>query len=160
MSDIYSSIPNDMYAAAKAMGHQFLREGSKEELERIKDKLPLIQYQRALHFYNENERVGAALLALEHKDMDLFLNCVNGSENSSRNLLHNAMINEEYEGSLAQAIDRSNEAMEHKGATKINGGGFAGTIIAIVPDKYFENYKKVMSDFYGPNHVFPVNPLK
>lgn len=159
MSDIYSSIPNDMYAAAKAMGHQFLREGSKAELEKIKDKLPLIQYQRALHFYNENERVAAALLALEHHDMDLFLNCVNGSENSSRNLLHNAMINDEYEGSLAQAIDRSNEAMNHEGATKINGGGFAGTIIAIVPDKHYEKYLKVMQGCYGVNHVFSVTSL-
>ncbi len=160
MSDIYSGIPNDMYAVAKAMGHNYLVEGSLEELESIKDKINELQYLRAEHFYNENMRVDIALKALKNNDIKTFLKCVQGSEISSRNLLKNAMINDVYEGSLAEAIDRANKAMNYKGASKINGGGFAGTIITIVPDDEYINFVNIMKKYYGENHIFPVDILR
>ena len=160
MSDVYSSIPSDMYAAAKAMGHKYLREGSKKELDAVKDKITISQYQRALHFYNENERVELAVKSLQNGDIFGVFTQIQKSEQSSRTLLKNAMIGDIYDGSLAQAIDRSNQAMMFKGATKINGGGFAGTVIAIVPDKYYNSYFSTMTSYYGKDHVFPVSVLK
>ena len=159
LSDLYSSITDDMRNAAKKMGHEFLRECNEEELEKVKDKLTDGEYSRATHFFNENKRVEKALNCLKKKDFAGYFACVKESEHSSRTLLKNAMVNEEYEGSLAQAIDISNFAMDNNGASKINGGGFGGSIIAIVPNDKLEHYLKVMTEKYGKEHVFPVKIL-
>ena len=96
---------------------------------------------------------------LKNNDFEGFLECVRGSEASSRNLLKNAMVNDEYEGSLAEAIDISNAAMGNLGASKINGGGFGGSIICIVPVCKLHEYVRIMKDRYGENHVFIVSIL-
>ena len=79
------------------------------------------------------------------------------SEQSSRNLLKNAMVNDVYEGSLAEAIDLSNKAMDNAGASKINGGGFGGSIICVVPEPKLKKYLETMTAKYGEQHVFCVD---
>ena len=159
LSHLYSSITSDMWNAAKKMGHEFLRECSREELENKKFELTEGEYNRAKHFFDENERVEKGLNCLKHNDFAGFLACVRGSEASSRNLLKNAMVDNVYEGSLAEAIDISNAAMDNLGASKINGGGFGGSIICIVPDSKISQYMRIMYDRYGKNHVFNVSIL-
>ena len=87
LSDLYSSIPNDMLSAAHKMGHQFLREGSLTELENKKSLLTESEYERALHFYNENERVEKAYNCLKNGDFAGVFACIKASEHSSRTLL-------------------------------------------------------------------------
>lgn len=159
LSDLYSSIPNDMLSAAHKMGHQFLREGSLDELENKKSLLTKNEYERALHFYHENERVEKAYNCLKNGDFAGVFACIKASEHSSRTLLKNAMVNDEYEGSLAEAIDIANKAMDNQGACKINGGGFGGTIICIVPKNKTNSFLKTMTKKYGCNHVFLVSSL-
>ena len=159
LSDLYSSITNDMWNAAKKMGHQFLRECSREELESHKEELTEGEYNRAKHFFDENERVEKGLNCLKNGDFAGFFACVKGSEASSRTLLKNAMVNDVYEGSLAEAIDISNAAMDNEGASKINGGGFGGSIICIVPISKFDKYYDIMKRRYGEKHVFVVSIL-
>ena len=159
LSDLYSSITSDMWNAAKKMGHEFLRECSLEELESKKDLFTDGEYRRAKHFFEENERVKKGQICVKNGDFAGFFACVNGSEQSSRNLLKNAMVNDVYEGSLAEAIDISNKAMNYKGASKINGGGFGGSIICVVLEEYLESYLKTMKSKYGDNHVFVVSVL-
>ena len=159
LSDLYSSIPNYMLSAAHKMGHNFLREGSLEELEAKKGLLTENEYTRALHFYHENERVERGLACLKNKDFEGFFACIKGSEQSSRTLLKNAMVFDVYEGSLAEAIDIANKAMDNQGACKINGGGFGGTIICIVPKTKLEKFLDVMRTKYGNAHVFVVSSL-
>ena len=159
LSHLYSSITSDMWNAAKKMGHEFLRECSREELENKKNELTEGEYNRAKHFFDENERVEKGRICLQNNDFAGFLVCVRGSESSSRNLLKNAMVDDVYEGSLAEAIDISNAAMDNLGASKINGGGFGGSIICIVPDSKISQYMRIMYDRYGKNHVFNVSIL-
>lgn len=159
LSHLYSSIFDDMFSAAKKMGHHFLRECSREELERKKKELTEGEYDRAKHFFDENDRVEKGLICLKNGDFAGYFECVRGSEASSRNLLKNAMVNDEYEGSLAEAIDLSNKAMDYQGASKINGGGFGGSIICVVPLDKLDNYLKIMKNRYGENHVFCVSIL-
>ena len=159
LSDLYSSIPDDMLSAAHKLGHEFLRESSLQELEQNKSKLTSSEYCRAKHFFEENERVEKALICLKNSDFAGYFACVRASEQSSRNLLKNAMVNDIYEGSLAEAIDISNKAMDYQGASKINGGGFGGSIICIVPLEKLNNYLKIMKNKYGEKHVFCVSVL-
>ena len=159
LSHLYSSITTDMWNAAHKMGHEYLRECSIEELERMKPQLTEGEYNRAKHFFDENIRVEKGSNCLKNNDFAGFFACVNGSEVSSRNLLKNAMVDDVYEGSLAEAIDISNKAMDYQGASKINGGGFGGSIICIVPIEKLNNYLDIMKMRYGEKHVFVVSTL-
>ena len=153
LSGLYSSIPQDMYNAARIMGHEFLREGNKDELEEKIHDMSVMEFKRALHFYLENERVLMALEAIKNNDEKTFLECINESRISSTNNLRNMMVDNTYEGSPLEACDLALEVMENKGAAKINGGGFAGSIICAVPSEYLEIFIEKMSDKYGKENV-------
>ena len=79
-------------------------------------------------------------------DVETFLNKVNESNESSKNLLKNTMLD--------TIIDSPQEVMDYAetinsdGAKKINGGGFKGTVVIYVrKDKYNDVYKKLLNRF-------------
>ena len=160
LSDLYSSIPMDMYSAAKKMGHEFLIEGSMKELNQKKDLLTVEEYRRALHFYEENERVKRASLAIMTTDESTFLDMINQSRLSSTNNLRNMQVGDNYEGSPLEACHIAMDVMGGKGAAKINGGGFAGSIICVVPTECLKTFIKKMSEKYGENNVKEVHVKK
>ena len=151
LSHLYSAIPQDMYSAAKKSGVNFLRETSLEKLN--KGALSDIEYSRALHFYNENERVKKAVNAIRNNDQETFLKMINESRESSTNYLKNMMVENEYEGSPLQACDYFMEITNGQGAVKINGGGFAGSVIAVVPTNLLDTVIDKMSERYGEENV-------
>lgn len=159
LNDLYSSIPENMWSAAKKIGHEFLREGTLQEIG-LCPNLTKMEYNRAKHFYDENERVAIMKRALLNKDRNLFLKLVNESRKSSTELLKNMMVGDQYEGSPLQACDRAMKIMEDKGACRINGGGFAGSIICVVPNEYLETFIQQMGEFYGDNNVKEVHVNK
>ena len=153
LSDLYSAIPSDMYEAARVCGHNYLIEGSLEELEAHKSELNELAYSRSVHFYKENERVLKAFKAIEDKDEELFLQQINESRESSTKLLKNMMVGNEYKGSPLEACDLLMRYSDGKGAVKINGGGFAGSVIALVPSNKLEKVIEKMKDHYGDFNV-------
>ena len=159
MNALYSKIPVDMKSAAKKMGVEFLREANLRKLEETKG-LNDIEYDRSFHFYTENERVLKAVKALKNKDKTLFLKQMNGSRLSSTNYLKNMMVEGHYEGSPLEACDIAMSILKDEGACKINGGGFAGSIICAVPNKLVQKFMKIMSKKYGKNNVVLINIRK
>lgn len=153
LSDLYSSIPSDMYEAARLCGHNYLVEGSLEELEAHKDELTDLAYSRSVHFYNECQRVLEAFKAIEDKDEQKFLDLINESRESSTKLLKNMMVEDEYKGSPLEACDLLMRYSDGKGAVKINGGGFAGSVIALVPSEKLDKVLEKMRDIYGDFNV-------
>ena len=153
LSDLYSSIPSDMYDAAHVCGHNYLRECSLVELEEHKDELSDGAYLRALHFFDENERVRVASDALRNKDQETFLRMINESRESSTKYLKNMMVGSEYKGSPLEACDLLLKASDNEGAVKINGGGFAGSVIALVPTNKLEKVMSEMKERYGQFNV-------
>lgn len=156
LSDAYSAIPNDMYNAAKKCGHNFLVEGSLEEINAHKDELTEMEYNRAIHFYGETRRVEEAKLALINKDEDAFISKVNESRLSSTNYLKNMMVGDDYVGSPLEACDLAMEIIGNDGACKINGGGFAGSIICLVKENKLEEFLSKMKAKYGDHNVVEV----
>jgi len=152
LNDLYSSIPKDMKNAAKKMGKQFLRECSFNDIEKCKS-LSSIEFNRASHFFNENQRVVQSIKALKENNAQEFLKQINESRISSNENLHNMMIDEQYEGSLLQACDIAMKFMNNEGACKINGGGFAGSIICIVPNHLLDMFLLNMRKHYGIDNV-------
>ena len=142
----YSSIPKLMLSSAKKMGVNFLRETDKNNLNSCKNALNEEEINKTTHFFNEIERVDEALKALIDNDIETFLNKVNESNESSKNLLKNTMLD--------TIIDSPQEVMDYAetinsdGAKKINGGGFKGTVVIYVrKDKYNDVYKKLLDRF-------------
>jgi len=153
LSDLYSSIPSDMYDAAKACGHNFLVEGSIEEIENHKNKMSESTYLRAKHYYGENDRVRNAFKALKNNDQETFLKMINESRESSTKYLKNMMVGSNYKGSPLEACDLLLKYSDNEGAVKINGGGFAGSVIALVPTSKLEKVLEKMKEHYGENNV-------
>lgn len=152
MNALYSKIPVDMKSAAKKMGVEFLREASLDKLEKAKG-LTKVEYDRSVHFYTENERVLKAIKAIKNKDKAKFLKLMNESRLSSTNNLKNMMVESHYEGSPLEACDIAMKILGNDGACKINGGGFAGSIIAAVPKRLVKKFTKVMANKYGKDNV-------
>ncbi len=153
LSDLYSSIPNDMFEAAKAMGHQYLVEGSLDELEKVKSSISESAYLRAIHFYKENERVKTAFKALKNVDQETFIRMINESRESSTKYLKNMMVGNIYIGSPLEACDLLLKYSDNKAGVKINGGGFAGSIIALVTSDKLDVVLEKMSVHYGKDNV-------
>ena len=160
LDHLYRAIPDDMYQVAHCFGKEYLREV--EEAEVIKNKQDVIDkcgelaYERALHFYGENRRVKEAFDAIEHNDLDTLVRLINESRESSTDLLHNMYVNE-VQGSPLEACELIMKASNNKAGVKINGGGFAGSVIALVPLTELDNVLKESKAKYGEHNVHLVN---
>lgn len=153
LSDLYSSIPSDMYEAARACGKKYLIECTPEQINKHKNELTDNAYLRAVHFFSENQRVKIAFKALQEKDQDTFLRMINESRESSTKNLKNMMVESHYKGSPLEACDLLLKYSDNEGAVKINGGGFAGSVIALVPSNKLEKVLTKMKAVYGQNNV-------
>ena len=160
LDHLYKAIPDDMYQVAHCFGKEYLREV--EEAEVIKNKQDVIDkcgelaYDRALHFYGENRRVKEAFDAIEDNDLDALVRLINESRKSSTDLLHNMYVNE-VQGSPLEACELIMKASNNKAGVKINGGGFAGSVIALVPLTELDNVLKESKAKYGEHNVHLVN---
>ena len=160
LSDLYSSIPSDMKEVAYHFGKKVLRDVDEDEFEKFiaenKDHFSPLATKRAKHFYSENQRVLDGAEALLKNDLQGFFDAVNGSQKSSQNNLCNTQVEDQYRNSPQEAIDYANSLMVN-GAAKINGGGFAGTIICYVMDEDYEFFMKKMTARYGTSNVHEIN---
>lgn len=156
LSDLYSSIPVGMKNAAKKLGKATLSELTFDEVNKNKDKLSEKEYALAKHFFSENQRVLTLVKALENKDKKSFLNAIKESFVSSRDNLENMKV-DKYEGSPLEACDLAYKFVGEKGAAKINGGGFAGSIIVCLPRNMSKDFVEYMAKIYGRENISPVN---
>ncbi len=160
LTDDYSSVPAEMKSVARLLGREVLREVS---MELFLEKIPHIRKQkgdravlRALHFFQENERVVDEVTALESGDFSGFLKLVEISGNSSFKWLQNTYTvkNVKEQGiSLALALTGKYLIEIKEGACRVHGGGFAGTIQVFLPDNKVKSYTKNMEKIFGKNSV-------
>ena len=160
LDHLYKAIPDDMYKVAHYFGKEYLREV--EEAEVIKNKQDVIDkcgelaYERALHFFGENRRVKEAFDAIEKGELDVLTRLMNESRMSSTDLLHNMYV-EDKQSSPLEACELIIKASREKAGVKINGGGFAGSVIALVPNDELDNVLKETKAKYGEHSVHLVN---
>ena len=160
LSDLYDAIPQDMFKVADYFSKGFLREVSYNDVinnkEDIINKCGLLPYQRAIHFLEENERVKEAYSALKMNNIPALIKLMNESRESSTNLLQN-MYAKKKAGSPLEACESIMKASHKKAGVKINGGGFAGSVIALVPNDEVNNVIKAAKEKYGKDNVYKVN---
>ncbi|MCQ2772509.1 MAG: galactokinase [Bacilli bacterium] len=150
MDNLYSSIPDDMKCIARAFNKSVLRELDYDEFKKgidSKENLKQNQIDRATHFFKENKRVLEIVEAVKTENMDSFLSIVRRCEKSQENYLRNVVIEGRYEKSPLQAVNRAMEVLK-RGAARVMGGGFAGSIICLVPNEEEKDFIAHMSAFY------------
>ncbi len=156
LSADYSSIPAEMKKVAEYFNKKTLSEVDEKEFYNNLPKLRECAGDRAvlrsIHFFDENKRVENEVKALINNDFDTFLKNITDSGNSSWKYLQNVYTNAApNEQGITVALALSERFLKEKnvGATRVHGGGFAGVIMAMVPEKYSDEYVAYMDKFLG-----------
>ena len=161
LSQEYSEIPGEMKAVAKVLGVELLHETNVDALlehcNEIEDDRAVL---RALHFFGETSRVEDAADAIHHNDYDKFLELIDESGKSSWELLQNCYTMKDFhEQKITRTLALTQLFLKKIGAgvCRVHGGGFAGVIAAIVPEKEQDNYVEYISRFVGKENVYPMD---
>jgi len=154
LNDEYASLPTDMKAVAAELGAKVLRQVSLEQVldiaPKIREKVGDRAILRAIHFQKDNQRVVDQVAALERNDFKAFLNMVVDSGYSSFMYNQNIFpVNNVREQGVSLALALSELVLKGKGAWRVHGGGFAGTIQAFVPHDLLDNYISTLGHIYG-----------
>jgi len=116
---------------------------------------------RALHFYQENARVPKQVAALREGDFDTFLQLVKESGYSSYMFLQN-VIPTGYTAhqDVALSLNLCALYLQGRGAYRVHGGGFAGTVQAFVPFDLLESFRTGIDAVLGEGacHVLSIRP--
>jgi galactokinase len=154
LNDEYASLPVEMKSVAKELNASVLREVS---LEKIVEAIPALRGKtgdrailRAYHFQGDNQRVVRQVEALERNDFQAFLQMVIDSGYSSYMYNQNIFpVNNVREQGVSLALALSEMVLKGKGAWRVHGGGFAGTIQAFVPQELLPAYISTLEHVFG-----------
>ena len=162
----YVAVPTEMKQVAAYFGREVLRDVDAADFRQAIPKLRKSCSDRAIlraaHFFAENERATAEAKALENGDLSAFFALVKASGTSSWELLQNLYsCQKPEEQAIPLGIWYSQQFLGDKGAVRVHGGGFAGTIQAFVPTEEAEAYCRYMDDLFGKGscHKLSVRPL-
>ncbi|MDO8897901.1 MAG: hypothetical protein Q7V19_09655, partial [Bacteroidales bacterium] len=154
LNDEYASLPVEMKSVANALGTNVLRNVS---LAQILEAMPALREKtgdrallRAYHFQGDNQRVVEQVEALEKNNFQSFLNLVTESGYSS--FMYNQNIfpsNNVKEQGVSLALALSEMVLKGRGAWRVHGGGFAGTIQAFVPNNMLDTYISTLEHVFG-----------
>jgi galactokinase len=166
LTDDYAAVRTEMEAVASALGRSVLREISFEDfiraLPELKDKVSDRALLRAFHFFNENRRVDEAVKSLETNDFDSFKSVITESGFSSFMYNQNVFTPKNpTEQKLSLALCISEQLLKGRGAWRVHGGGFAGTIQAFVPLDILDEYKRETDRVFGDGscYVLIIRPI-
>ncbi|MBR7132963.1 MAG: galactokinase [Clostridia bacterium] len=158
----YADITIECKQISNALGVDFLRDADPErfysELGRLRAEYSDRAILRAFHFLNEQPRVLEQLAALKAGDFEGFLKLVNASGESSFDYLQNLYSNSAVaEQGLSLAIALTRKFLGGKGACRVHGGGFAGTIQCYIPTERLADYKQMIEAVFGEGSCCVLN---
>lgn len=155
----YAAIPPEMKSVAEFFGGKELRDITREQLwenlAEVRKTCGDRAVSRALHFFDENERADREAAALKNGDINAFLREVTASGNSSFKYLQNifAPVNPREQG-LVIGLYAAEKILGGRGACRVHGGGFAGTIQAFVPDDLLERFIAEEEKIFGAGSCY------
>ena len=165
LTDEYAAVPGEIKAVAAYLGKEVLTQIDEAE---FYAKLPELRkacgdraVMRCIHFYQENARVPLQVAALREGDFETFLRLVKQSGYSSYMYLQN-VIPSGYKAhqDVAVALALAEHYLQGRGAYRVHGGGFAGTIQAFVPLDMLDTFVAGMDAALGDGacHVLSIRP--
>ncbi len=165
LTDEYAAIPNEIKAVAVHFGREVLSQIDEAEfyaaIPALRKSCGDRAVMRGIHFYQENARVPQQVAALEQGDFDGFLQLVRQSGYSSYMYLQN-VIPAGYKAhqDVAVALGLCEHYLNGRGAYRVHGGGFAGTVQAFVPLDILDAFVAGIDGALGAGacHVLSIRP--
>jgi len=165
LTDEYAAVPGEMKKVAACMGKEVLTQIDEAE---FYSRLPELRREcgdravmRCIHFYRENARVPKQVAALENGDFEAFLGLIKESGCSSYMYLQNVIpAGYKEHQDVAVALALCEHYLNGRGACRVHGGGFAGTVQAFVPFDILDAFKTGIDAALGEGacHVLYIRP--
>ena len=165
LTDEYAAVTRELKAICAHFGKEVLREVPQADFFR---EIPALRKEcgdravlRAIHFYADNDRVPQQVAALRSGDFDTFLDLVSQSGRSSYMYLQNVIPSgrtQRQEVGVALALCQ--HYLNGRGAFRVHGGGFAGTVQAFVPTDLLDDFRAGIDAALGEGacHVLSIRP--
>ena len=165
LTDEYAAVPQEMKQVAEFLGKEVMTQVEETDfyaaMPAIREKFGDRSVLRCVHEYAENRRVTAQVAALENGDFDAFLKLIKESGFSSWMYLQNVIpAGYKEHQDMAVALALCEHYLEGKGAYRVHGGGFAGTVQAFVPNDMVEAFRAGIDAVLGEGacHVLSIRP--
>ena len=163
LTDEYAAVPGEMKAIAAYFGKEVLTQVPEadfyKEIPALRKAYGDRAVLRGVHEYQENDRVRRQVAALKSGDFDGFLKMVTESGHSSYMYLQNVIpAGYVQHQDMAIALALCEKYLQGRGAYRVHGGGFAGTVQAFVPLDMLENFKAGIEGALGAGscHVLSI----
>ena len=158
----YAAIPNELKLISNHFNKNYLREVNEEDfykaIPELKNKYGDRPILRAIHIYEENKRVINQIKALKEKDFPTFLILFKESGLSSWRCLQNIIPESNIKDQdMALALALGEKLLKDKGVIRVHGGGFGGSMIAIIQNDYYETFKKEIEYYLGNDSCHKLN---
>ena len=145
----YKAITDEMYGVAFLFGESYLSDITQTELIRnaveVRNKCGDRAYVRSVNYFEENYRARVMSEALRDNDLTKYLDLVNDSGRCSFMYLQNIYPSKSTDNQpITVALQAAQLCLKGKGAFRVHGGGFAGTIQAYVPNDMVDEFVAVM----------------
>ena len=161
LSADYSAVPAEMKKVAEYFGKEVCAEITEEQvidnLKAVREFAGDRSVMRALHFFEENRRVDAEVAALKEGRFDDFLSNITASGNSSWKWLQNCYTTADLQEQgicIALALTEMFIAEKKRGACRVHGGGFAGVIMAMLPNDLVDEYVAYIEAALGKGNAY------
>lgn len=165
LTDEYAAVPGEMKSICEYFGKDVVTEIPEEDfyaaIPALREKCGDRAVMRVIHEYNENRRVPQQVACLESGDFEGFLRLTKASGFSSWMYLQN-VIPAGYvkQQAMAVALGLCEHYLQGRGAYRVHGGGFAGTVQAFVPFDLLEAFRAGIDAALGEGacHVLSIRP--
>lgn len=159
LTDEYTAITDEMRAVAQHFGKQYLSEVAPAvfwaSLREVRADAGDRAVLRAAHFFDDNARVPLQASALAEGRFQDFLELVRASGFSSATLLQNLFgTSQPQQQAVGVALALAEHLLGGRGAVRVHGGGFAGTIQAYVPTEMAEEFRTGMNRVLGASRCW------
>ena len=154
LTDEYAAIPREMGQVAAFFGKARLSEVSKDEFyEKLSEVRKTVSDRaicRAIHYLDDSDRAGKEAECFEKNDFVGFLALVNESGNSSFKYLQNIYATGDVKNqAMAVGLALAEQLLSGRGAVRVHGGGFGGTLQAFVPTEMTKDFINGMEKVFG-----------
>ena len=165
LTDEYAAVPGEMRAVCEYFGKDVVTEIPEADfyaaIPALREKCGDRAVMRVIHEYNENRRVPQQVACLEQGDFEGFLRLTKESGFSSWMYLQN-VIPAGYvkQQAMAVALGLCEHYLQGRGAYRVHGGGFAGTVQAFVPFDLLDSFRTGIDAALGEGacHVLSIRP--
>ena len=171
LSNEYAAITSEIKQVARQLNVEYLADSNLNSLlanlktirDNVKNDRAIL---RAIHFYLEDERAIKQKQAIMNKDIDSLLELMRQSGKSSYEYLQNANVSGQYDSqSICVGLAIVDALLKQHGVCRVHGGGFEGTIQAIVPTDKLDLLNKTLKSVFGEDcllvtRIRPIGTVK